>query len=470
VAIFAANRWEWVICYWAILSVGAIPAALNAWWTPGEFANAADLVEPVLVMGDGPRLRRVAQAGVEVPALHLDEIGGILSDRAGQRPDVPPVAEDDPAVLIFTSGTTGRPKAVTVPHRAVVGFAQVKTFADAADRVAAGAPVPAAGDEIPVGDDIVLVTSPLFHSSMQYGVVLMAVVRGTAFVLLPGRLDPERVLATIERERVTSWMAFGSAGPRVSSSPRVGAFDTTSLRHIGFGGAPVSPAVQRSLRWAFPTAAGSLALSYGSTEAGAVVASIKGTEFLAHPTSTGRVTMTTQLELRDPAGRPVREGAAGEVHVRSPYLMLRYWGDAAASSAVLKDGGWLAMGDIACMQDGLLYIDSRARDLILVSAENVSPTEVEYCLEAHPDVVEAAVFGVDDDVTGDAVCAVLTISPGAAITTEDLTTWCRNQLAHYKVPTRWFLLDEPLPRTASGKVVKHALRAGIAAGGHAWQA
>jgi acyl-CoA synthetase (AMP-forming)/AMP-acid ligase II len=459
VAIYSANRWEWVVCYWAIMSLGAIPAAFNSFWTPDEFAYAASLTEPLLVLGDGPRLRQVAQAGITAPVLDLDDLGGLLEGHAGERPDVPPVDEDDPAVLIFTSGATGRPKAVTVPHRGMIGFAQVKTFGDALGRVMAGAQVHAAGKEIPVADDIALVTAPLFHSSMMKSVMLMALVKGGRFVLLPGRFDPQRVLATIERERVTHWQPLGSAGPRLASSPAVGSFDTSSVRHVGFGGAPVSPAVQQSLRRAFPSARRSLGLGYGSTEAGAVVANIIDPEFLANPTSTGRPTITTEVELRDPSGHQVPEGTDGELHARSPYIMLGYWGDPAASSEVLKDGGWLATGDIARMRDGLLYIDSRARDMMLVSAENVSPNEVEYCLEEHPDVIEAAVFAVDDDVTGDAVCAAVTVASGSATTPDDLTTWCRNQLARYKVPTRWHLLREPLPRTASGKLLKHVLRA-----------
>ena len=116
------------------------------------------------------------------------------------------------------------------------------------------------------------------------------------------------------------------------------------------------------------------------------------------------------------------------------------------------------MGDLGRMVDGLLYIDSRARDLILVSAENVSPTEVEHRLEEHPEVREAAVFAVDDALTGDAVCAVVVTEAARPVTHEDLAAWCRTSLAPYKVPTRWHVVHEPLPRTASGKLVKHEIR------------
>jgi acyl-CoA synthetase (AMP-forming)/AMP-acid ligase II len=125
---------------------------------------------------------------------------------------------------------------------------------------------------------------------------------------------------------------------------------------------------------------------------------------------------------------------------------------------VLRSDGWLAMGDIGRIDDGVLYLNARARDLILVSAENVSPTEVEYVLEESPDVSEAAVFAVDDEVTGDAVCAVVVPAPGASPTEQQLAQWCRQRLAHYKVPTRWHFAPVPLPRTASGKVIKRAVR------------
>ena len=147
--------------------------------------------------------------------------------------------------------------------------------------------------------------------------------------------------------------------PRVSACPTLSRYDTSSVRLLGVGGATVSPTVQQNLREAFPSTSGSLGMGYTSTEAAAVVANIGGPDFQSRPTSTGRVTPTTEIELRDEQGRPVGDGELGEVHVRSPYLMLGYWRDAEATATALKPGGWLAMGDMARLVDGWLYIDAR---------------------------------------------------------------------------------------------------------------
>lgn len=470
VALFAANRWEWIVAFWATSSLGAIPCLMNGWWTSEEFADAVALTQPTLVVGDAPRLERVKSALNGLRTLRLDDEFEALGQRsrvaarAAARSASAPIhatREDDPAFLIFTSGTTGRAKAVTVPHRAACGFSQVSAFTEAYGRGLFGVPLPEAGVPAPPSDDVVLVTSPLFHVSMLYGAVVMGAVKGSRLVLLPGRFEPERVLQAIERERVTLWMALGSAAPRVAACPALRDYDTSSLRQVGIGGAPVSPTVQESLRTAFPSTGRLLGMGYTSTEAGAVIASIGGPEFERHPTSTGRVSLTVEVELRDASGRPVAPGEEGEVHVRSPYVMLGYWNDVKATAAALRPDGWLAMGDIARFEGDLLFINARARDMLLVSAENVSPTEVEYCLEAHSRVLEAAVVGVDDPLTGDAVCAVVVVDSSDSPEPAELEAWCRRSLAHYKVPSIWHLTDEALPRTPSGKIVKPAVRAWV---------
>jgi acyl-CoA synthetase (AMP-forming)/AMP-acid ligase II len=456
VGIFGANRWEWVVAFWAVASAGGIPCAYNGFWTTDEAAYATRLVEPALLMGDRRRLERIESVAQAPPLVDFDDVGVAVRARRGECPSRVVAGEDDPAVLIFTSGTTGRPRAVTIAHRGLCGSEQVNAYAEFLAAAAGGANVPQASHPLPVRDDVVLATSPLFHTSMLFGVVLRGLVRGTTAVLLPGRFDPQRVLETIERERVTSWLALGNAAPRVCSHPDRSRYDTSSLTHIGVGGSPVSPATQQAIVETFPQVTSRLSIGYSSTEAVSVVASLAGRQLIENPTSTGRAAVTVDIVVRDPAGNAIPDGELGEVHVRSPYIMLGYWNDAAATADALKPGGWLAMGDVGRKQGALLYIDTRARDLILVNAENVSPAEVEHRLEAHPDVVEAAVFAVDDATTGDAVCAVVVAN--AEVNLDILEQWCRAGLAPYKVPTRWFVREEELPRTASGKLIKDAIR------------
>lgn len=466
VALFAANRWEWVVSFWATIAIGAVPCCFNGHWSADEWEHAAALTEPKLMIADAPRLERVAERIGALPVIDFDQGFAALFD--GETEDFPlfRAEEDDLAMLVFTSGTTGRPKAVMMTHRGWVGAVQILLFMDALARVAMGGPVPLAGEKMPPSDTVQLVTAPLFHVAMLISVVLGGVGNGGAMVLMRGRFDEERAIALVEREKVTRWSLLGSVAARVAASPALERHDTGSLVSLGVGGAPVSPAVQDKLRAAFPHCALGMGMGYSSTEVGsATICQAGGQDFLAHPTSTGSPTVTTALEIRDETGRPLPDGEYGEVHVRSPYIMLGYWRDPEATAAVLKPGGWLATGDIAKLENGRLYINSRARDLILVNAENVSPVEVEYVLESHPDVREAAVLAVDDELTGDAVLAVVSLEPGCNADAAALQAWCSEKLARYKVPTRWHVHDGDLPRTASGKLQKQQIRALVADGG-----
>jgi acyl-CoA synthetase (AMP-forming)/AMP-acid ligase II len=202
-------------------------------------------------------------------------------------------------------------------------------------------------------------------------------------------------------------------------------------------------------------------MGYTSSEAVGVVANIGGTEYQDNPTSTGRIVDGIEVEIRDDAGHAVPDGIEGEIHVRSPYVMLEYWRNPEATRATIKPGRWLAMGDIGRLEDGRLYINSRARDMILVNAENVYPIEIEYRLDAHPGVIESAVVPVDDPLTGQAVKAVVVVGEEAP-TSDELEAWCRETLAPYKIPTHWDFKCERLPRNPTGKILKNLLQGGEA--------
>jgi long-chain acyl-CoA synthetase len=453
VAILAANCPEWVISWWATVSLGGVVSALNGWWTYDEIRYGLEHSEPKLLIADRKRLERIPRDEIQAEVLEIESEFESLTRHApnAELPDTP-IAEDDRAVILYTSGTTGRPKGAVGTHRGIVGFVQ-QQMANGIIAMLSSPVKPAAG----AMEMSALVTAPLFHMSGLYAMAVMLLATGGKTIYRSGRFDPDDVLSIIEKERVTFWSALGSMGPRVVDSPNFGRFDVSSVKRVGFGGAPTSPALQERIRKAFPNAAANVGLGYGSSEAVAVVATLSGAELEKHPTSVGPPAVGMQLEIRGEDGKALPEGEEGEIHVRSAWSMLEYWRDEANTAKAILPGRWLAMGDIGTLKDGLLYINSRARDLILRAAENVSPVEIEHRLDAHDGVLESAVIGVDHPELGQEVKAVVVPTKGARLDAEGLRGWCAETLSAYKVPSLWEIRTEPLPRNAAGKVLKTAL-------------
>ncbi|MXZ76920.1 MAG: acyl--CoA ligase [Acidimicrobiia bacterium] len=464
VAIFAANCPEWVVSFFAATSIGAIVSAYNGWWTTDEVDYATALSDPALVIADRPRLERSGKGDTDAPCLVIeDDWADFIAAGAGTALDDidVPLAEDDPSVILFTSGTTGRPKGAVATHRGLIGFVQ-STMMNGAVRVFAEMRTNPPADEgsapSPPAQSVTLGTSPLFHVSGLYGTTLISMVTGGKIVYRRGRFDPEAVLQLIQDEGVTSFAALGSIGSRLVNHPRFGEFDTSSVVNVGFGGAPASPAVQDLMRQAFPNAAPAVGMGYGSSESVAVVATIGGAEYRERPTSCGRVAIGFEAEIRGPDGQALPTGQEGDIWCRSAYTMLEYWNDPESTAATINRDRWLNTGDIGFFDDdGYLYINSRARDMILRNAENIYPIEIEYRLDAHPSVAESAVFGVEHPEMGQEVKAVVVLNDAAVADADDLAAWCKEVLAPYKIPTLWEIRPIPLPRNPAGKVVKREL-------------
>lgn len=461
VGIDSANSLEWVLSFWATLAVDAIPALMNSFWSDPELRVGLELVTPSVVLADAPRADQIARVAPATAVVRLDdELYRRTTGAAaptGQRPPQPESREDDVALIMFTSGTTGKPKAVAHTHRSVVGTIQCNKF----NTVLRTGALPTVPPTAPPPPPKALLAPPLFHLSALYGAVLMFLGAGGAVVLRPGRFDEVRTMAAIQDEEVSVWLSVGSAAPRVAAHPERDRYDLSSLKSVVVGGAPLSPALKHSLCAAFPTAAaaGGLRMGYTSSEGGSIVASIGGPAFAEHPESTGPIQDGVQVSIRDGSGAEVAPGQEGAIHVRSAYTMHGYWGDVAETAATYRPGRWLAMGDVGSIRDGLLYVNSRARDLIFVSAENVYPSEVENRLESHPEVIESCVAGIDDPVTGQAIKAFVVLPAGSATTSGELADWCRAGLPRFKVPTAWELRTERLPRNPAGKIVRTTLLA-----------
>ncbi|HZJ28217.1 MAG TPA: class I adenylate-forming enzyme family protein [Acidimicrobiia bacterium] len=459
VALLGANSPEWIVAFWATVSLGAIGVGLNGWWTGPEIRYGLVDSEPTVLVADERRLARLDGEDPGVPTIVIErDFDAIWRARPGVDLPDQPIAEDDPAIVLYTSGTTGRPKGAINTHRNVGALLGLNFFHGLRMMMFnppdEGAP-----------PTTQLVTSPLFHVSGLHNAAIAFAASGIRSVWTTGRFDPEAVCTLIERERITGWSFTTALLHRFANHPGLADHDLTSLRTIGGGGSPLSRELQRQTREALPWIAPSLGLGYGQTECAALATLNSGEELVAFPDSVGRPLPTVEIEVRDADGRALADGAEGEICVRGPMVMPGYWRRPDASAEVLAPVGWLRTGDIGRMEGGRLYLASRKRDLILRGGENVYPVEIEQRLELHPAIAESAVIGVDHPELGQEVKAVVVACPGAAgLDFDELARWVAEELAYFKVPVHWEQRTDPLPRNASGKVVKHALGPGASSG------
>jgi acyl-CoA synthetase (AMP-forming)/AMP-acid ligase II len=453
VAILAANCPEWVISFWATVSLGAICVGLNGWWTEDEIRYAVGHSKPKVLIADRKRAARITRT-LGVPLLVVeDDFDTLLAAYPGQELPTSPIAEGDPAIILYTSGTTGRAKGVVHTHGNVTNMIMVSFFHGA--RLMMANPK---GADLPPLPNSILVTSPLFHVSGLHCAAVTALAGGAKTVWPMGRFDPEKTLALIEQEKVTGWGYTATVLHRLLSHPRICEYDLSSFRSVGGGGSPIPPRLIDKARALFPQCCHTMGVGYGLTEGTAFATLNAGDELTDDPSSVGRPVPTVEIDIRDELGRSVPEGEEGVIHLRGPLVMLEYWADPEATHDAIKPGRWLNTGDVGRMKGGKLYIASRKRDLILRGGENVYPFEIEQRLEAHPAVVEAAVIGIDHQELGQEVKAVVVLEEGLRVETEDLRRWVAEVLAYYKVPTDWEIRKRPLPRNATGKVLKNALR------------
>jgi len=455
VAILAANCPEWIITFWATISLGAVAVGLNGWSTGPEIRYFVGDSDPKVVVADRKRIERVEGADLGVPVVIIEDDFVELEAYA---PDATladvQIDEDDPALILYTSGTTGRPKGAINTHRNIGAYLMLAMFSGARAMML-NPPDP---NTPPPGKPCQLVTSPLFHVSGLHSAAIMMLATGTKSVWLIGRFDPGVAMQVIEREHCTGWSFTETLLHRMVNHPDVGKYDLSSVRTVGGGGSPVSPSLLERTREVFPNARTSLGIGYGQTECAALATLNNGRELVEHPLSVGRPVPTVELEIRDPFNVPLPEGAEGEVCLRGPMVMPGYWRRPDETAQTITAGGWLHTGDIGRMEGGRLYLSSRKRDLILRGGENVYPVEIEKCIEDHPDVEECAVIGVDHPELGQAVKAVLVPRPGHTVDVDAVRAWCIEQLAYYKVPEQWEVRTHALPRNAGGKILKDLVR------------
>ena len=451
VAIYAANCPEWILTFWACAVLGAQAVAMNGWWTGPEARLGLELTNPTLLVVDERRAERLG-AEIPVPAIRIEDEFAALSE--GTAPvDLPAaeVDEDDPVVLLFTSGTTGRPKAAVLTHRILIAFSMTQMMIGARSRLLSNSP--GHSSFVPVN----LAVFPLFHVSGLLATAVSSLYSGQTNVWPLGRFDPKRVIELTRAEGINLWVGGSTHIVRLLEHPDCAGIDPAQLRAVGIGGSASTPEIIRRIEERFPHLANTVSSGYGSTESGGMASSAPNFMLQVAPDCVGLPHPTIQAKIVDDEGNTLPDGHEGNIMLRSPMVMIEYFGHPEGNAEALTADRWLRTGDYGRMEDGLLFLASRRRDMIIRGGENIFPIEVENCLESHPGVEEAAVFGIDDPTYGQIVHAVIVPRQGMTLDVAELERHCGSRIARYKVPAQFEIMSDPLPRNATGKVVKAVL-------------
>jgi long-chain acyl-CoA synthetase len=448
VGLQLGNVPDFPIAYFGALRAGLVAVPLNTTYTSAELAHAlGDSGARALVVARSSAgaavelaagldtLEHVVVAGVDTAPSGATALDDVLVRGAAAGPaPAGSTGGEDLAVVLYTSGTSGRPKGAMLPHRALLANLEQGALID---------------PPVVTADDVLLLVLPLFH---VYGLNagLGAIARHGATGVLCERFDPVETLEDIRRHEVTSVLGAPPMYVAWSMLPDVGdAF--SSVRVALSGAAPLpAPVLGRIL----DTTGHHVFEGYGLTETAPVLTTTLMSE-VAKPDSIGRPIPGVELELRDEDGHPVEEGDPGEIVVRGANVFVGYWPDGREGPDA---DGWFATGDVAYLDDdGDLHLVDRRRELVLVSGFNVYPREVEEVLLAHPDIDEAAVLGIPHPYTGESVKAIVVQREGARLSADDVVAHAAASLARFKCPTAVEFTDA-LPYSATGKVSKGKLR------------
>jgi long-chain acyl-CoA synthetase len=475
VAIAMRNFPEWPIAFWAATVIGAIAVPLNAWGTGDDLAYGLRDSGAIVAVVDGDRLARLkslpssdcsaaliavrTSPGIRGETTALEDLIGPPS-HYDALPDRPPpdrnIQPDDDATILYTSGTTGRPKGALGTHRNIMCNLVNITFTGARAAIRRGDPLPAPPDS----QKAVLLPVPFFHVTGCHSAMIPAVANGSKLVLMY-KWNAEMALELIERERINGMSGVPSMTWQLLESPDFERRDVSSLEGLSYGGAAASPELTRKIAALFPGKFGGT--GYGATETSSVSTSNGAEDYLARPDSVGPAVPGCDLRVIDETGNTLPTGAIGELEIYGGNVVKGYWNNPQATAAAFRDG-WYRTGDIVRMDaEGFVYLLDRAKDMLIRGGENIYCVEIEDALLTHPDILEAAIVGIPDRVLGELVGAVVRARAGSRLIEEQVIEHLRPKLAAFKLPVHVDIRMEELPRTASGKIVKRQLREELAA-------
>ena len=465
VAIAMRNYPEWMVIYWACVSVGIAAVGMNAWWNAEEMQFGMADAAPKVVFLDAERLTRLRETpgladsvklvGVRLSAAepNITPWSEVIA-HPGALPDVT-VDPDSDACIFYTSGTTGFPKGAQLTHRGCVANLINMVYSTTAQALA----VERATGVAPPADPplaVTLLTTPLFHVTANNCGAYLTTAAGGAIVLMY-KWEAGEALRLVAKHGITGISGVPVMSREIINHPDFATTDTSTLTGLSGGGAQVPPdlvlKIDEQVKTARPTT------GYGMTETCGIITSVTGDFFVAKPASAGPYMPNFEVKCVDDDGNPVAPGELGELWVKGSSVIRGYINRPDATAAAITDGGWLHTGDIARIdEDGFVFIVDRKKDMVLRGGENVFCTEVEAGIYRHAAVAECCVFGVADERLGEEVGVAVVVKDGDMLDETDLRQHCLAVMAKHKVPRYVWFMTEALPRNASGKFLRRELR------------
>ena len=466
VAIAMRNYPEWLLIYWACLSVGITAVGMNAWWVTDEMEYALQDSKPKAIFCDVERLQRIKPVlnqfpdmkliAVRTPALeNMTSWTEIIQTKATM-----PVVDVDPdhdACVFYTSGTTGLPKGALLTHRGCINTLKNVNFFSESTKLAV-----IRTDKLPKSNAIVypvgLVTTPLFHVTANNVLSYQTTAAGGTLVLMY-KWDAGDALRLIETHKISALSGVPTMSREVLNHPDIDKYDLSSLLTLTGGGAPLPPDLVHQIDKkdipAIPI------VGYGMTETCGLISAIAGDFLVEKPSSVGRILPNLEVRIVDDNHNIKKAGEVGEVTIRGASIIKGYLNRQKDTSETIIDG-WLQTGDLGYIdEDEYLFLVDRKKDMVLRGGENVYCTEVESALFSHPHVSEACVFGTPDERLGEEVAASILLLPDQKISADELRHYLSSRIAKHKIPRFIWFATNPLPRNATGKFVRKDIKASL---------
>ncbi len=450
-AVLSHNCHQFVIYWWALLKLGAIVTPLNFMLKPEEIEYIINHSEPSIFFVEDSLVQNVEPvreklvgvrhfgciklSGGSVPQGWTDFESLCSGAYPADEPEVE-IYPEDPASLLYTSGTESKPKGVLTSH--------LNYYIDILSSVF----------DLGIREDANIITGiPLYHVAAMY--LFTAIVAVGASTVIEYAPDPKEILELTQSEKITHWVWPPALYSGLPMMPGFDDYDLSSLRQCVVFGSLAPPSVIEKWRSILPETG--FMNYYGQTEMSPLGTTLKPEDFERKSTSIGKAHMPLHLKVFDPEDNEVAPGVPGELVARGPAVMLGYYRDEEKTAECFRSG-WHHTGDLVSMdEEGFIYFIDRIKDVIKTGGENVASQEVEAMLYKCPGVADAAVIGVPHEYWSEMVAAVVVPVQGSELTEEDVTSYCKEHLAGYKVPKKVFIVDE-LPRNPSGKVIKKQLR------------